>query len=210
MQIIGPGQVHLLKRDPGSHGAVIHFHSDMLIQLPQVNNLLHTSGLLLFHYDEQLFNGIETISGQLKEELEAPVQSQEMLVACLWHLLLKISSSRKVEQVKFESRSFQIFSQLKQLVEQHYRDNNLPAWYADQLHITEKRLNEACKEATGQTVSDFLKARIILEAKRLLSHSAGSIKEIAYYLGFDDPSYFARFFRKNAGMTAGDFKSRYK
>lgn len=208
IHLIGPGQVHLLKRDLASHGAVVHFKKEMALQLPQVYSLLQHVASPIFEHDADSFARIEVILQQLEEAIKSKEQSVDEMVACLWHILLKITANRKVTKVKYESRGFKYFSELKVLVEENYRNNKLPVWYAAQLHITEKRLNEICKEATGLTMSNYLKDRIVLEAKRLLSHSAGSVKEIGYHLGFEDPSYFARFFKKNTGLTAGEFKGR--
>ncbi len=210
VHLIMPGQVHLLRRHPSSHGAVIHFKKETAMQLPQVYSILQNAASPIFDQDEVAFKPIQTILSQLEEAVKSEEQNIDEITACLWHMLLKVTAAQKHTRIKYESRSYKYFAELKQLVEDNYRNNYLPVWYAAQLHITEKRLNEICKEATGNTVSNYLKERILLEAKRLLSHSAGSVKEIGYHLGFEDPSYFARFFKKNAGITAGDFKEQYK
>jgi AraC-like DNA-binding protein len=55
-------------------------------------------------------------------------------------------------------------------------------------------------------VGDYLNNRVILEAKRLLCNSPLTAKEIAFYLGFNDPSYFNRFFKIKTGHTALEFR----
>lgn len=210
IHLIGPGQVHLLRRHPKSHGAVVHFKKETALQLPQVYSLLQGAASPIFEHSPESFARIETILQQLEDAIKSEEQNVDEMVACLWYILLKITAQQKVAKVKYESRGYKYFAELKVLVEENYRNNKLPVWYAAQLHITEKRLNEICKEATGFTMSNYLKERIVLEAKRLLSHSAGSVKEIGYHLGFEDPSYFARFFKKNTGLTAGEFKERHE
>lgn len=206
VHLIGPGQVHLLRRAPGSYGAVIHFRKEVALLLPQVHQLLQATRTPTFDFTEDTYSRIELILSLFEDAIRGRDVQMDEVVACLWQILLKVNASERSRQVKYETRGYKYFSQLRQLVEEHYRENLAPAWYADQLHITEKRLNEVCKEATGTTVSAYLKDRVILEAKRLLSHSGGSVKEISYHLGFEDPSYFARFFKKNTGITAGEFK----
>lgn len=210
IHLIGPGQVHLLKRHPSSHGAVVHFRKETALELPHIYSILQGAVSPVFEHTSESFAPINVILQQLEEAIKSEDQNANEMVACLWHILLKITARQKTAKVRYESRSYKYFAELKVLVEENYRNNKLPVWYAAQLHITEKRLNEICKEVTGFTMSNYLKERIVLEAKRLLSHSAGSVKEIGYHLGFDDPSYFARFFKKNTGLTAGEFKEKHE
>ncbi len=69
-----------------------------------------------------------------------------------------------------------------------------------------KLINTLCRSVVGVTPGEYIKNRILLEAKRLLYNSSLNVKEISYHLGFEDPSYFNRFFKKNLGMTAGEFR----
>lgn len=94
----------------------------------------------------------------------------------------------------------------KNLLEKHFKDVKRPADYAGQLHISTSYLNECVKATTGRSVSSHIQQRVILEAKRLLYHSARSVKEIADELGFDDYSYFTRLFTKVVGVTPVTFR----
>ena len=60
------------------------------------------------------------------------------------------------------------------------------------------------------TPSDFIKNRIILEAKRQLLYSEYSVKEVAFDLGFNDPAYFTRFFTKATQKSPLNFKAEHK
>ena len=70
----------------------------------------------------------------------------------------------------------------------------------------EKQLAGAVRQAVGMTPKAYLDQRRLLEAKRLLSFSDLSIKEVAYGLGFDEPTNVNKFFRKHAGLSPGDFR----
>ncbi|MFZ4861233.1 AraC family transcriptional regulator [Sphingobacterium sp. Mn56C] len=83
-----------------------------------------------------------------------------------------------------------------------------PRDYALQLHISTPYLNECVRTVTGLSVSEHINQRIILEAKRLLYHTSKSVKEIATELGYDNFTYFSRFFRKQVGMTALAFRQK--
>jgi AraC-like DNA-binding protein len=92
------------------------------------------------------------------------------------------------------------------MVEKHYRAERHPAFYASALCITEKKLNLVCKSNAGINAGEYIRDRVLLEAKRLLHNADYTVKEIGYFLGFEDPSYFNRFFKANAGTTAVAFR----
>ncbi|WP_316836524.1 AraC family transcriptional regulator [Pedobacter nutrimenti] len=75
------------------------------------------------------------------------------------------------------------------------------AEYADQLFMTQNHLNDSVKVITGKTPGELIRERILKEARLLLCHTTLSITEIAFLLQFEDPSYFARFYRKNSGIS---------
>lgn len=100
------------------------------------------------------------------------------------------------------SRSF------KSALERYFKTVKSPSAYADKLSISTAYLNECVKTATGSPVSHHIHQRVVLEAKRMLFHSALSVKEIAAELGYDDFSYFTRLFVKITGMTPVTFKSK--
>ena len=78
--------------------------------------------------------------------------------------------------------------------------------YAGQLCVTPNYLNRTVKKVTGFTASHHIQQQIILEAKRKAIYSSVSMKEVAYYLGFDNLAHFSKFFKNNCGMNFTDFK----
>jgi AraC-like DNA-binding protein len=78
--------------------------------------------------------------------------------------------------------------------------------YAEQLAVHVNHLNRAVKEVTGKTTTAHLTARILAEAKTLLEHTDWSINEIALSLGFEYPTYFNNFFKKQTGAAPGSFR----
>jgi AraC family transcriptional activator of pobA len=96
---------------------------------------------------------------------------------------------------------------LKRMVEENFRRERQIGFYAGRLAMTSDRLNDHVKRATGVTAGHLIRQRVLTEAKRELVFSGRAIHEIAYELGFADPSHFARFFRKQTGMTPQDFRA---
>jgi AraC family transcriptional regulator, transcriptional activator of pobA len=95
---------------------------------------------------------------------------------------------------------------LRRLVEEHFREQRLIGFYAEKLAVTPDRLNDHVKRASGVTAGHMIRQRVLTEAKRALVFTGQPIHEISYDLGFADPSHFARFFRKQTGMTPQRFR----
>lgn len=137
----------------------------------------------------------------------------------LYHSLLKDSCnalvalviSQYLEQSKPTdklSRLEIVAKTFRELLERNYTNLKRPADYAQKLHLSTSYVNECVKNTTGYSVSYHIQQRIILEAKRLLSHSDKSVKEIATTLGYDDYPYFSRLFTKVTGITALAFRNK--
>lgn len=101
-----------------------------------------------------------------------------------------------------------ITKEFRLLLEKKFTGMKKPSNYADALHISVAYLRECVRNTTGISISQHIQNRIVLEAKRLLYYSQKSIKEIANELGYEDHAYFSRFFKKNVGITAVEFRRK--
>jgi AraC family transcriptional regulator, transcriptional activator of pobA len=101
-----------------------------------------------------------------------------------------------------------IIDKLRRLVEENFRKERLLEFYAAKLAMTPDRLNDHVKRATGVTAGHLIRQRVLTEAKRQLVFTKQAIHEIAYDLAFADPSHFARFFRKQTGITPQAFREQ--
>lgn len=97
----------------------------------------------------------------------------------------------------------------RESLEQKFTINRQVGFYAKQLLITEKRLNQSTSKILGKSAKEVIDDRIILEAKRLLAHSSESAKEISYLLGFEEPTYFIQFFKKHVAQTPVEFREKH-
>nr|WP_315034136.1 helix-turn-helix domain-containing protein [uncultured Chryseobacterium sp.] len=104
-------------------------------------------------------------------------------------------------------QKYSITKQFKKLISENFKKNKQVQQYAELLSITPLYLNEAVKEVTGYPASFWIQQKILLEARRLLLYTTMDVKRIAFDLGYEDPIYFSRFFKKGTGMTALEFRS---
>lgn len=152
------------------------------------------------------------ITGLIFEELRSPdPYSEDIVLNLLSFFLLK--SRRIFERQNREPKDpgpdatpDVTIIRFKQLIEENYTSLKTVSPYAEMLNINPSCLNELSKRTTGITAGELIRNRVIDETKRLLYSTTLSGKEIAFQLGFDDPAYFSRFFRKYTGATLKEFR----
>ena len=218
VHFVSPGQVHLVQRELNSHGYVILFSRDFYYLNQQDKNLLFELPFLnnnnpkpIIELNDKQFEFILQLMQQISQECEETDASQEPLVQSYLNiLLLKCKQFYHNDQPEHSGPPdpiMQLVYKFRIMVEQQFRNMHLVKEYANELAVSPEQLNEATKKHLGRHASDMIADRILLEAKRLLLHSALTTKEVAFFLNFEDPSYFSRFFRNKAGQTPTQFKT---
>jgi AraC family transcriptional activator of pobA len=94
------------------------------------------------------------------------------------------------------------------LLEEHYREHWPVSRYAQRLGLSEERLNRLVKSQTQLTAQAVLHARLTREACRRLVHVAAPVSQLAFALGFEDPAYFCRFFKRQTGYSPRQYRQR--
>lgn len=92
------------------------------------------------------------------------------------------------------------------LVDRHFKTKRHVKEYADLLHKSPKTLSNLFASYNQKTPKQIIQERVALEAKRMLHFTDKQNQEIAYDLGFEDPGYFSRFFRKITGSTPSEYR----
>ncbi|GAA4304593.1 helix-turn-helix domain-containing protein [Nibribacter koreensis] len=212
-----PGQVHAWELSTDTQGTLLFFTPEFYQGAYSTDTLRRFPFFQSWQYAPVLFSSKEALHpvAQLLQQMQqeyAQVKAfqQEALRAHLELLLIQLARLYPVATVQPDAQSwpFQLY-QLESLVEQHYLEHQPISFYSEALHLTPKYLNELCKQNLGKTTSDLLQERLILEAKRLLTHSPHlTIAQIAGQLGFEDNSYFSRFFKKQTGTTPEKFRQK--
>jgi AraC family transcriptional activator of pobA len=95
------------------------------------------------------------------------------------------------------------------LIEAHYLEHWPVARYAKRLAISESGLNRLCRHLAGRSAFELVQQRLALEARRRLVYVDGPVGSIASQLGFKDPAYFCRFFRKHNAVSPSVFRRRH-
>jgi len=211
---IHPGQVHLIEpfeRD----GWLILFGEELFKRFLDIHQHEDEHGLLdsytlnpFVDLDRNLQTIFSLIIKQLKTELAAEKQDVDILLHYVSLLLLHANRAQIVQhpQAQLQARNKVVFHELKTLIETNFKQEHLAAFYASSLSIDIKQLNKICRQATGLTVFELLQERLLTESKIQLQTSAGSVKEISYNLGFNDPAFFGRFFKKHTQLTPAEFR----
>lgn len=97
-------------------------------------------------------------------------------------------------------------TKFRHLIAQQVHQKHNVADYANKLNITPGHLNYLCKTHLGQTASQLISSKLISEAGRLLVHSNMDINLISQHLGFTDPSYFSRYFKRAVGHSPKQYR----
>jgi AraC-like DNA-binding protein len=102
------------------------------------------------------------------------------------------------------------FEEFLELLEKHITSHKQVSHYTDLMNLSPFQLGEITKATVNKTPSELINEHIILEAKRLLLATPNQVKDIADQLGYEDVSYFIRFFKKHTGYTPEAFRNNFK
>jgi AraC family transcriptional activator of pobA len=163
----------------------------------QVNKQSKLFAALLQQMTDELQNGKDILQADILQNL-------------LHNFLLHSERERRKQnftEVK-KSADLDYVMLFKDLLETGYKNQKQVNYYAKEIIITEKRLNQATTKVLGKSPKELIDDRVLLEAKRILAHTTESVKEIAYYLGFEEPTNFIKYFKKHSGVTPTEFREK--
>jgi AraC family transcriptional activator of pobA len=217
--LIAPGQVHAWKSFTGVHGFALLFTREfftLTLQYRELrsylfSNIAHQHTYLDLDNETSahlvaIFNGIEQEYKHLKKYSEHIIRSYINII------LFELSRAYE-KSIPLTNTSDVIFMKMREFeisVNKNFKTMRSVAQYAAQLHITPNYLNSICQKRKGKPAGEIIRDRIMLEARRLLTHSENSISQIAYDLNFEDNSYFGRFFKKYSGYSPAQFRIEVK
>lgn len=214
IHFVSPGQVHKVKREPDSCGYIILFSRDFFYANNRDKNSLFEIPFLNNNYIEPIINfnatDYQRIVSLVREmDLEYKERQDYAKDAIQSYLNLLLLNCKRlfndtIGETEMHNDTFQNF---RRLLENEFDKNHQVGDYASKLGVSDKQLSIITKDAVGKKALEMIHNRIMLEAKRLLKYSDHSIKEIAFFLNFDDPSHFGKFFKAKEGLTPSEFRS---
>jgi len=217
--IMSPGQVHTAHPAPGMKGTTVSFTQDFFDgEAPPPSRLLEypfffpaeAKPWLAIPRDDPF--RIAEVFADLQSEFDATLNGAAEVLRSLLHILL-VRVNRQHEELhpaREVSRAVMLARQFHLAVEQRFRELSSVEQYAKLLGVTTNHLHDLIREQTGHAPGELIRRRRLLDAKRLLLHSDLSVSEIGYQLGFRDPSYFSRFFRREVELTPAEFREEIR
>jgi AraC family transcriptional activator of pobA len=213
---INTDQIHYFCPNAENEGMLIHFNDFFINQFNQ--ELAQRFSLSIFNEIGQSYitiqnsevNRIDTLLQFIQEEnKQTDPLKKEQLFFLLSSLLLSIEriKNQNKTDVLFKNMDFELAYAFKKEVYNHRDSFHSLEYYTQQLHTNIKKLTAVTKQYLGGTPAQIIKNIKILEAKRKLGHKQLSIKVIAFDLGFDQPTYFTKYFKKITGITPKEFQA---
>jgi|SRR5450432_214772 AraC family transcriptional regulator, transcriptional activator of pobA len=211
---VPPGHIHSLQCGENSRGYILSFSREFIhLASGTVGNSFYNDMLM----DSSGSFGIE--KGQEKADMEnilCCIQKEfgnysllrsEILSGWLRIFLCYLKGLSKTRNGKSDqTKNIELVNHFYASLERDFLKKKMVIDYANELFISPNYLNEIVKRVSGFTASHHIQQRIVLEAKRLAIYTSSSMKEIAYFLGFEDIAYFSKFFKTFSGGNFRDFK----
>jgi len=207
-----PNQIFTkLPYDVNMRQYALSFDESLLTLLPgSYSFLLNPFNANSISFDAVSQQRVKNLLSALFQLLHAPgKQKKAEVILAHMHTLLTEFNTAYFEQ--YDTRQFVFNSKLskyiafKLAVETNLTENHDVQRIAEKLALTSGGLYGIVKEFAGVSPKEWVTNRLILEAQRKLQYSTISVKELAYELGFNDPGYFSRLFKKSTGKSV----SRY-
>lgn len=212
MFLMQPGQIHSWQLSSNIEGFIVfcskeifnlHFESKRIEQYPFFQSFKNNPEIFLSEKD---MRKITPYFMMMIEECNSKKSyRKDKLLNLLDIILIDISRIYSAEKNQEKPVYNYKLKQFDLLLEDYYKTEKGPSFYADKMAITLKHLNRITKTILNKTVTQLITQRVILESKRLLVERNLSLIEIADELGFSSANYFVKLFKKQEGITSKEF-----
>jgi AraC-like DNA-binding protein/mannose-6-phosphate isomerase-like protein (cupin superfamily) len=214
--ILRPGQVHSLELNAGCKGFLMEFDlsfyhpkstiTDQRWRKATSRNVCEVQAARFGKVSSILSNLLHEFNNKQEGYLEAIKANLDLF------FIEYVRQSANPKSIAENDNGYtqERFEAFTGLLEANICKMKSASQYADLLNMSSYQLNSITKVSVGKTVSDLINEHIILEAKRHLLATPNQVKEIADHLGYEDISYFIRFFRKHTGHSPESFRKNFK
>ena len=215
--LIGRGQVHVLARARGLHGAVVRFRDEVLHGGPAGRAdpawLLFARGPRVLGVPpadvprlEGAIDALATESRRPQDERSADLQRHLLSVVLLW--VERLYDAARTGLREADDLEVQLFRRFAAVLERDFARHHEAGHYADALAVPPAALSRALSHVTGHATKEHITERVMLEAARLLRFTDLTVGEVAYRVGFEDPLYFSRAFKRHSGEAPMAYRAR--
>lgn len=219
MFVLAPGQIHKLHQHTKSDGYIIRFSPAVFeYEKDFMNHILDTclfdsnSSCPVIQIEEDTHHVFANLFDQIHTEyLLQDVSAHEIICSYLRILISQINRIKRKkmsQQVPINDPGYKLFRSLKIAIEKNFRQQHSVQFYAELLNTQPRNLNTVTRLFAERSTGEIIQERILLEAQRILYHEDKRVKEVCYELGFDDPAYFTRFFKKHTGLAPQFYKAQ--
>ena len=207
--VIAPGQVHHWVDAEELTGQVVLFNEDFLPSRSQNVTSLRTLSAEPGHCPGDQSGPIEALLADMKAEYRALLPGYPLLLRASLQILIvrALRTCPPGVEATPRDRATEVAADFTRLLELPGGTRRSVDSYAQELRISPGHLQASVRQATGLTPGGLIRLRRTLEAKRLLIATELTIRQVSAAVGFRDPAYFCRFFRRETGMSPGTFRS---
>lgn len=215
---IAPGQVHQVIEYEKSEGFSMTFSNHFLVENSIPLSFIESLNLFQnygqsppLQLESKAFQNVENFANEIVELFNSDAAMKFLSIGSFLKLMLiACNNSCSINPIEsdIDISGASLIRNFKKAVNQNFKKEHSTTFYANQLFITPDHLNRTFKAKVSKTAKEFIQARIITEAKRLLFFSSLTNKEIAYQLGFNEPANFSAFFKKHTKLSPSHFKKR--
>ncbi len=200
---IRPEQVHFLHEEDRMKYSALQFTEDFMTPYPET---IQKSSMAVFKdIDREEKERIAILFNQIYAEAVSGLPNSNAIIQSEINTLLL-----ELERISLPTSNVspipELLNKYKDMIDKNFIRERQVQSYAAQLGISSNYLNVLTRKHLGKSALNMINDRVILEIKRLLLRTDYDISEIAYKLGFNELSYFSRFFKRNTGMTPIEFR----
>lgn len=216
---IAPGQTHSFDGLRDYEGVIIHFNDSFMADEESSESVFLKydvfsayDALPYYRVTHEEATRLLTLVNEMNREysLTGAFAHKDYMQYLVRLFLIRVQRNGERSQktkLYVNSVANRTFVRFRQQLERHFHTVHTVKGYADMLNISSRTLTSYVSQSTHCSPLQVINDRIVLEAKRQIQHSALSIKEIAYDLGFEDPSYFVKFFKRMTGRMPNEFRN---
>jgi len=214
--IMRPGQVHQITLKNKSRGYLMQFNPDFYSPIEKTAKQIFrkVTSRNLYQLDPETTKKTFSILNDILREYANKQENHVEVIKSSLHIFFieLLRQSPPPQHLPHAAGEYmqERLTELLELIRLHITTHKQVAFYVERLHLTAYQLNAITKATLDKTCSEVINDYIILEAKRYLLATSNQVNQIAWQLGYEDASYFIRFFKKHTGHSPEAFRHNFR